>query len=40
MILRLTGGQLSLFGDLTFTSRKRYGEPVSGDAEEWEDADD
>ena len=40
VILRLTGGQLSLFGDLTFTSRKRYGEPVSGDAEEWEDADD
>lgn len=40
VILRLTGGQLSLFGDLTFTSRKRYGEPVSGDAEEWEGADD
>ncbi|MCB0205466.1 MAG: DUF488 domain-containing protein [Anaerolineae bacterium] len=37
VIQRLTGGQLSLFGDLTFTSRKRYGHDVSGQEEEWED---
>jgi uncharacterized protein (DUF488 family) len=28
VIQRLTGGQLSLFGDLEFTSRKRYGRPT------------
>ncbi len=35
VIQRLTGGQLSLFGDLEFTSRKRYGRP--GREEEVED---
>jgi uncharacterized protein (DUF488 family) len=35
VIQRLTGGQLSLFGDLEFTSRKRYGRP--GGEEEVED---
>lgn len=39
VILRLTGGQLSLFGDLTFTSRKRYDEPAAGDEQEWEEDD-
>lgn len=39
VIQRLTGGQLSLFGDLTFTSVKRYDEPTSSDAQEWEDED-
>ena len=40
VILRLTGGQLSLFGDLTFTSRKRYDEPASDVDEGWEDESD
>ena len=39
VIQRLTGGQLSLFGDLTFTSRKRYDEPAPDDTEDWEDED-
>ena len=40
VILRLTGGQLSLFGDLTFTSRKRYDESGTGGEEGWEDESD
>lgn len=40
VILRLTGGQLSLFGELTFTSRKRYDELASDGEEGWEDEDD
>ncbi len=40
VILRLTGGQLSLFGEMTFTSRKRYDEPASGDGDGWEDESD
>ncbi|MEI2693295.1 MAG: DUF488 domain-containing protein [Anaerolineae bacterium] len=36
VIQRLTGGQLSLFGDHEFTSRQRYSRPVQGE----EDADE
>lgn len=39
VIQRLTGGQLSLFGDYEFTSRKRYGPARRADTSE-EDADD
>lgn len=39
VILRLTSGQLSLFGDMTFTSRKRYDESRSGDEDGREDED-
>jgi uncharacterized protein (DUF488 family) len=34
VIQRLTGGQLSLFGDLEFTSRKRYSQSIRGEEEE------
>lgn len=34
VIQRLTGGQLSLFGDLEFTSRKRYSRTVREEEEE------
>lgn len=34
VIQRLTGGQLSLFGDLEFTSRKRYSRPAQEEAED------
>jgi uncharacterized protein (DUF488 family) len=34
VIQRLTGGQLSLFGDLEFTSRKRYSQSPRGEEEE------
>ena len=34
VIQRLTGGQLSLFGDLEFTSRKRYSRAVQGEEDE------
>ncbi len=34
VIQRLTGGQLSLFGDHEFTSRKRYGHTTRGEEEE------
>jgi len=34
VIWRLTGGQLSLFGDHEFTSRKRYSQPGRGEEEE------
>ena len=34
VIQRLTGGQLSLFGDLEFTSRKRYSQSTRGVEEE------
>lgn len=37
VIQRLTGGQLSLFGDMAFTSRKRYDQPSHD--EELEDED-
>lgn len=37
VIQRLTGGQLSLFGDLTFTSRKRYDQPSHDEEREDED---
>lgn len=36
-IVRLTGGQLSLFGDLALTSRQRYPVPDAQDDEEEED---
>lgn len=39
VILRLTGGQLSLFGDLAFTSRQRYEEPADDEVNGWEDED-
>ena len=29
-----------VFGDLTFTSRKRYDEPAAGGGDGWEDEDD
>ena len=34
VIRRLTGGQLSLFGDHEFTSRKRYSQSTQGEEEE------
>jgi uncharacterized protein (DUF488 family) len=34
VIQRLTGGQLSLFGDHEFTSRKRYARAASGEEDE------
>jgi uncharacterized protein (DUF488 family) len=34
VIQRLTSGQLSLFGDLEFTSRKRYSQSTQGEEEE------
>lgn len=37
VIVRLTDGQLSLFGDHSFQSRKRYSGPKSAQAEEEED---
>jgi uncharacterized protein (DUF488 family) len=39
VIQRLTGGQLSLFGDLEFTSRKRYGASKRVGAHEEEEDD-
>ena len=34
VIQRLTGGQLSLFGDMEFTSRKRYSQSTRGEEDE------
>lgn len=39
VITRLTGGQLSLFGETTFTSRKRYSGQQAAADEEREDED-